>query len=185
MLVDAVIKNCRIVGIEGIWSAGIGIEGGKIVVIAKDPNLPAAEKCIDAQGKFVIPGVIDPHVHYSIYRPYEEDCKSETRAAVAGGITTEALMTWGGMDKLVAPYKEKFEEAKRTVEKHALANVVFIACLFTDQHIREIPECARDLGITQFKHCMFLKGSDAEALGLPSFDDAKLYTALEIASKLG
>lgn len=185
MIVDTVIKNCKIVGIEGTSSGGIAIDKGKIVALAKEPNLPHADSYIDAHGKFVIPGVIDPHVHYSLYRPYEEDCKSETRSAVAGGITTEALMTWGGMDKLLAPYKEKFDEAKNTVEKHALANVVFIACLFTDQHIQEMPECVRDLGITQFKHCMFLKGSDAEALGLPSFDDAKMYNALEIASVLG
>ncbi|KUO42203.1 MAG: hypothetical protein APU95_05420 [Hadesarchaea archaeon YNP_N21] len=184
MLVDAVIKNCRIVGIDGVVSGGIGIDGGKIVAIAKDQNLPSADEYVDAKGRFVIPGVIDPHVHYSLYRPYEEDCKSETRAAVCGGITTEALMTWGGMDKLLASYKEKFEEAKSTVERHALANVAFIACLFTDQHIREIPEYARDLGITQFKHCLFLRGKDAEALGIPSFDDTKLYTALEIASTL-
>ncbi|MEM4724354.1 MAG: amidohydrolase family protein [Candidatus Hadarchaeum sp.] len=185
MLLDTVIKNCRIVGIDGIVSGGIGIDHGKIVAIAKDPNLPSADRYIDAKGRFVIPGVIDPHVHYSLYRPFEEDCKSETRAAVAGGITTEALMTWGGMDKLLTSYKEKFDEAKSTVEKHALANVVFIACLFTDRHIQEIPEYARDLGITQFKHCMFLKGRDAEALGLPSFDDAKLYAGLETASTLG
>ncbi|MGQ9788924.1 MAG: dihydroorotase [Candidatus Hadarchaeaceae archaeon] len=185
MIVDTVIKNSRIVGIEGISSGGIAIDGGKIVAIGKDHNLPNADKYIDAGGKFVIPGVIDPHVHYSLYRPYEEDCKSETRAAVSGGVTTEALMTWGEMDKILVPYGEKFEEAKKTVEKHALANVAFIACLFTDQHIKEIPKYVRDLGITQFKHCMFLKGSDAEALGIPSFDDAKLYAALEIASTLG
>ncbi|MEM3421186.1 MAG: amidohydrolase family protein [Candidatus Hadarchaeum sp.] len=185
MLVDTAIKNCRIVGVDGTVAGGIAIDNGKIIAIAKDPNLPSADRYIDAKGRFVIPGVIDPHVHYSLYRPFEEDCKSETKAAVAGGITTEALMTWGGMDKLLAPYKEKFDEAKNTVERHALANVVFIACLFTDQHIQEIPEYARDLGITQFKHCMFLKGRDAEALGLPSFDDAKLYSGLEIASTLG
>lgn len=185
MLVDTVIKNCKVVGIDGIISGGIAIDEGKIVAIGRDHRLPSADRYIDAAGNFVIPGVIDPHVHYSLYRPYEEDCKSETRAAVSGGITTEALMTWGGMDKLLISYKEKFEEAKNIVERHALANVVFIACLFTDQHIQEIPEYVHDLGITQFKHCMFLKGADAEALGIPSFDDAKLYRALEIASTLG
>ncbi|MEM3452742.1 MAG: hypothetical protein QW835_03845, partial [Candidatus Hadarchaeum sp.] len=69
MLVDTAIKNCRIVGVDGTVAGGIAIDNGKIIAIAKDPNLPSADRYIDAKGRFVIPGVIDPHVHYSLYRP--------------------------------------------------------------------------------------------------------------------
>jgi dihydropyrimidinase/dihydroorotase len=184
VVVDTVIKNAQIVNIDSVRTGGIAINQGKIVAITNNSNLPKASKCIDAKGRYVIPGVIDPHVHYSLGRPYEEDCKSEARAAVAGGITTEALMTWGASPADIGSFKDKFEEAKTIVEKHALGDVVFIACLFTDEHIREMPEYAKDLGITQFKYCLFFRGADAEAFGLPSFNDTMLWKALETASSL-
>ena len=61
MTVDLVIKNGKIVSAEGISEGGIAIDDGKIVAIAKEPNLPQADKVIDAKGFAVMPGAIDPH----------------------------------------------------------------------------------------------------------------------------
>ncbi len=48
-----------------------------------------ADKKLDAEGRLVIPGIIDPHVHFRVPgEEYKEDWESGSRAAVAGGVTT-------------------------------------------------------------------------------------------------
>jgi len=76
--------------------ADILIEDGKIVSIGKTPAIshqPSAIKVIDAQGKIVIPGLIDIHTH--LREPgheEEETIATGTQAAAKGGITTVCCM---------------------------------------------------------------------------------------------
>jgi len=87
--VDLVIRGGRLVSSTGIMSAGIAIEGGVIVAISRDDALPNSRETIDATGKYVLPGVIDPHVHFrSPGSEYKEDWASGTAAAACGGVTT-------------------------------------------------------------------------------------------------
>ena len=87
--VDLVIRGGRLVSSTGIMSAGIAIEGGVIVAISRDDALPDSRETIDATGKYVLPGVIDPHVHFrSPGSEYKEDWASGTAAAACGGVTT-------------------------------------------------------------------------------------------------
>src|SRR5207245_9469366 len=75
--VDLVIRGGRLVSSTGIMSAGIAIEGGVIVAISRDDALPDSRETIDATGKYVLPGVIDPHVHFrSPGYEYKEDSPS-------------------------------------------------------------------------------------------------------------
>jgi allantoinase len=86
---DLIISGNQIVTPEGIVSASLLIGGGKILDI-----LPAAHGISDcpvehAGDNFVIPGVIDPHVHINEPGRTEwEGFDTATRAAAAGGITT-------------------------------------------------------------------------------------------------
>ena len=87
--VDLVIRGGRLVSSTAIMSAGIAIEGGVIVAISRDDALPDSRETIDATGKYVLPGVIDPHVHFrSPGYEYKEDWASGTAAAACGGVTT-------------------------------------------------------------------------------------------------
>ena len=50
---------------------------------------PLCDQKIDAQGQSIIPGVIDPHVHFRVPgAEYKEDWQTGSKAAVAGGVTT-------------------------------------------------------------------------------------------------
>lgn len=92
-ILDMKIVNAKIVTTEGVQEGSIGINNGKIVVLAKEPNLPEANQVINANGNLVIPGVIDAHAH--IYDPkftHREDFRHGTLAGAYGGVTTVIIM---------------------------------------------------------------------------------------------
>ena len=84
------IKNARMVKNEELKEVNIYVEGGKIKdILPGDEALLSVKKEIDAQGKVVFPGFIDPHVHFDDPGFTErEDFESGTKSAAAGGITT-------------------------------------------------------------------------------------------------
>ena len=66
----------------------VRVEEGKIVEIGSDLKVNDGEEVIDCTGKFILPGVIDVHVH--LREPggeHKEDFESGTKAASAGGVT--------------------------------------------------------------------------------------------------
>lgn len=69
------------------------VENGLVKEIGKALSAPAGAKTVDAAGKYVVPGLIDMHVH--LRDPgleYKEDIISGTKAAVAGGFTSVCCM---------------------------------------------------------------------------------------------
>lgn len=87
---ELVIKNGIVITATEIYVADIGVAGGKIVAIAESLEDPEA-RMIDAAGKYVMPGMIDGHVHLAL--PFggtvsADDFSDGTRAAAFGGITT-------------------------------------------------------------------------------------------------
>ena len=90
-MTDLLIKNARIVNEGSITDGNILIEEGRIKSIlgSEDTLSIDARKTIDAAGLYVLPGVIDDQVHFR--EPgltHKADIYTESRAAVAGGITS-------------------------------------------------------------------------------------------------
>ena len=68
-------------------SISILISDGLIQKI--NPIQPEADQTIDLNGKYILPGLIDPHVHMrDMDQSYKEDWASGTKSALRGGITT-------------------------------------------------------------------------------------------------
>jgi len=87
-MVDLIIKNAKLVLQDRIFSGGLMIKSGRITKIASNSKLPKWDY-IDACGKYVLPGLIDSHVH--LREPgatAKEDWNTGTCAAAAGGVTT-------------------------------------------------------------------------------------------------
>jgi dihydroorotase len=83
------VRNARIVNRGHIQEADILIEAGRISKIAPQISTKAAIREIDAKGHHVIPGIIDDQVHFR--EPgltHKGTIGSESRAAVAGGVTS-------------------------------------------------------------------------------------------------
>ncbi|MCQ2009564.1 allantoinase AllB [Sporolactobacillus sp. STSJ-5] len=86
---DYVIKNGTIVTPHETYQAHIYINDGKIAAISKQPLDGEATRETDATGQYILPGLIDVHVHSRDPGPtYKEDFFTSTQAAAAGGITT-------------------------------------------------------------------------------------------------
>ncbi len=83
------IKNAQIVNEGKIFKSDVLIENDLIAKISETIPEENLDKIIDAEGKFLIPGVIDDQVHFR--EPgltHKGDIESESRAAIAGGTTS-------------------------------------------------------------------------------------------------
>ena len=85
------IRNADIVNAHDRFTADILCEDGVILAIGEGLTAPEGAEVIDATGKLVFPGFIDPHVH--IYLPFmgtfsKDDYVTGTKAALMGGTTS-------------------------------------------------------------------------------------------------
>lgn len=118
------IKNARIVNEGSVIEGDVLIEAGRIAKIDSSIGPKSANvNVIDAEGKYLIPGIIDDQVHFR--EPgltHKGDLHSESRAAVAGGITSfmEQPNT-----KPAATTVEELEKKYQRAAQVSLANYSF------------------------------------------------------------
>lgn len=120
---DWLIVNAEIVNEGRRFAADLRVRGGRIAAIA--PSLPAQpnERVFDARGRLLVPGMIDDHVHFR--EPgytAKAEIASESRAAVAGGVTSFIDMPNTNPPTLTqALLEDKYTLASRT----SVANYAF------------------------------------------------------------
>lgn len=88
-IVELVVKNAKVVTPNGVVETGFAINKGKFVAIAKDEELPQAKKEIDAKGNYILPGIVDEHVHIlDMGISQWGDFAYDSASAAVGGVTT-------------------------------------------------------------------------------------------------
>ena len=90
-MIDLLIRNGSVVTPSGTIAADIAIRGEKILGLGSRGAFGEAKCEYDAQGKLVMPGLVDPHVHMA--HPFrgetsKDDCYTTTVSAAFGGTTT-------------------------------------------------------------------------------------------------
>jgi dihydroorotase len=117
------IQNILLVNEGKVFPADVLIEGEYIAEISNTPISAAADTLIDGRGKYLFPGLIDDQVHFR--EPgltHKADIHSESRAALAGGITSFMDMPNTVPNTLTqALLEEKYVRASET----SLANYSF------------------------------------------------------------
>src|ERR1700749_136417 len=173
------IMNGRIVTADSDYTADIYCEGETIPRIRRGLEAPPNAEVIDARGKFIFPGFIDPHVH--IYLPFmgtfsKDDYITGSEAALIGGTTT--------LIEMCCPSRK--DDALASFELWMSQAAGKSACDFTfhmgvtkfdadaEKQLREIVR----RGISSFKIFLAYKG----AFGI---DDTELYRTLKLAKELG
>jgi len=175
-----VITNGRLVTpYQTIEGTAIGIEGEKISFIGKSDISNGAERVIDAQNNYILPGIIDCHTHFGAFLPYEEDVVSETKAAAAGGVTTvfHVILEQGSIYDRIPYYIA-------TTERLATVDMSFWAACMTEVHLEEIGKC-RQRGLKGFKFFMAYKGDEMKRVGIFGIDLAYLYRGMEKVQAAG
>jgi dihydropyrimidinase len=149
---DLVIRNGTIATAADVFSADVGIVGGKVVAIGA--KLASGSEEIDAQGKLVLPGGIDSHCHIAQLSSSgvmtADDFETGSRSAAAGGTTTiipfAAQYRGQSLRKVVQNYH-------RQAEGKAMVDYAFhliISDPRPDVLGQELPALIRD-GYTSFK----------------------------------
>src|SRR3954453_19340652 len=87
---DLVVRNGTVIRSGGRREEDIAVRAGAIVAIEPHGTLPGTASVeIDASGQYVLPGLIDAHVHFrEPGAEHEETWLTGSRAAVMGGVTT-------------------------------------------------------------------------------------------------
>lgn len=173
------IKNGEIVTASERYVADIYCEGETISRIASDITPPDDTEVIDARGKYVFPGFIDPHVH--IYLPFmgtfaKDTHETASRAALTGGTTTFIEMICPGREEKPL---EAFELWKGKAEDASACDFTFHMGVtrYDEKAEADFREIVKR-GISSFKVFLAYKG----ALGVT---DEELYHTLELAKSLG
>lgn len=145
--VDLVVKNALLLLESGETRGGIGVTNGKIVIIASDEHLPDAVEVIDAEGKILMPGLIDAHVH--IHDPTmlnHEDFTTGSQAAAAGGITTIVDMPLTNQVDSIDAVDEKIAQG----EAMSVIDFSFYAGMMNSTNVDAIPALIQK-GVAAFK----------------------------------
>src|SRR2546426_5004447 len=172
--VDLVVRGGTIVSSTGAMSAGIAVDGGVIVAIARDDALPEARETIDAAGKYVLPGVIDPHVHFrSPGYEYKEDWTSGTAAAACGGVPM--VLEMPNSDPPTSTV-DGLQVKQAIAARDAYVDYALYG-LLGQQNLDELPGLARH-GVIGLKCFM---GNNP----IGHIDDGAMLEGLEIAASLG
>jgi dihydropyrimidinase len=178
---DLIITNGRVASEHDVLPLDIAVHGERIVALGVRGQFEdvGAVRVIDAAGTYVVPGGIDPHVHFDL-------AMSETmvaqrpgpgsRAALHGGTTTYIDFAYGGDNHdLVATVQDKIEAtgAARPHADFALhAMMTGDFPLSTAEQIREVISG----GVVSFK--LFTTFSGSETVGGVMSDDGRIYSAM-------
>jgi dihydroorotase len=175
LLVDAVLYNTKICIHGNLVEAGLAIDKGKIVKIAKNTNLPPASTKMDLKGHIMLPGLIDSHVHLRDQQlAYKEDFFTGTAAAAVGGVTSVIDMP---NNKPVTLDSFSLKERMKLAEKRVLVNVAFNSAF--PKNVEEISEVVK-AGAVGFK--VYLSNRIG---GIDVDDDELLFAAFKEAKENG
>jgi dihydropyrimidinase len=177
---SVLIKGGRIITAADGYVGDVYVEGGEVALIGESLDV-VADKVIDAAGKYVLPGAIDPHTHIEL--PFGgtitcDDFTSATVSAAFGGTTSlidfcfqtpgrtfaEALATW----------HEKIERCKPVVDVGFHMAITDLKEGGSLDDLAKVPE----EGVTSYKLFMAYKGA-------VMVDDETLFKACRVAAETG
>ncbi|XP_041761492.1 dihydropyrimidinase isoform X4 [Anopheles merus] len=176
------IKRGHVVNHDGMQQADVYIEDGTVRYVGSGADfvVPGGCRTIDATGKLVMPGGIDPHTHFQLEfggTVSVDDFYKGTKAAVAGGTTTI-------LDFVLPKKGESLLEAYDAWRARADPKVVcdyglHVGITWWSKSVRdEMRILCQERGVNSFKCFMAYKG-------LYQLNDSELYEVFETCKELG
>ena len=175
MEIDTLIVGGTVVQPDrGSQEVDVAITGGKVVGLLQRGLDPPAKQRLEADGLYILPGGIDPHVHFGIAMAKESDYYTESCAAASGGVTTVI-----NYDRSKEPYSKTFPGWVAMARANFLIDFGFHLGILTEDHLAELDHYVHEFGITSFKFYMNYRGSEKVVFDSNTpLDDSFLYRVL-------
>jgi dihydropyrimidinase len=158
---SVLIKGGRIITAADDYVGDIYVDNGAVTLIGESLDV-VADKVIDAEGKYVIPGAIDPHTHIEMFFGGTTTCDdftSGTTSAAFGGTTTIidfCMQTPGDtFAQALEKYHEKIDRCKPVIDVGFHIGVTDLHTGGTLEDLGKLP----DEGVTSYKLFMAYKGA--------------------------
>ncbi len=154
------IRGGTVVTADARQRADVYCEDGLIKAVGPDLEAPAGAEIVDAGGRYVMPGGIDPHTHMEL--PFmgtvaSEDFFSGTAAGFAGGTTSIIDFVIPSPDQ---PLMDAYRAWRGWAEKSAGDYGFHVAVTWWDQSVHaDMATLVREEGVNSFKHFMAYKGA--------------------------
>ncbi|HEY2598337.1 MAG TPA: amidohydrolase family protein [Candidatus Dormibacteraeota bacterium] len=184
---DLLLAGGTVVSEYGESICSVGIEGERIAYVGSASLAPPAAKVVDCTGRYVLPGLIDPHWHIGQQPgpppPTERwlaDVGPETGAAARGGVTTVFSMY-----ARQAPYVPIVRQLIEWGNEGSFVDFNFHPILQSAEHIAEIDELYA-MGVTSYKFFFdAYKGWEGDQIALHPVDAGLLHRGLVATAKHG
>jgi len=168
MTYQTVLKNART--LDGVYDIGINENG---IILSVAPGLDGRQE-IELDGLYVLPGLVDPHVHFrDLGQEHKETWFTGSRAALSGGITYV-----GDMPNNLEPITtfERLERKRRITQRDSVVNFGLYVAVTPDSlpHLRELAQ-----------HAIAFKLFMGESTGEINFPYNRLEKAFEAVAKTG
>jgi dihydropyrimidinase len=156
--VDTVIKNGLVVNGERVALADVAVSDGVIEEVGSDLGARNGAEIIDASGKYVLPGIIDVHVHFDARPNHVDDFHALSRTAAWGGTTTIIAFLFIRSGRGLA---ETLSQAIEEGERKSFIDFSFHPALIDAKNqLDQIPDAVK-LGAPSFKMVMTYAGQMA------------------------
>jgi dihydropyrimidinase len=167
IMVNTLISGGQVVTSSEVVEADVAIQDGVIAAVTTDGDDIDADTEINAEGCYVMPGIVDPHVHiddmFSI-----DSYETATRAAARGGVTTLVDFAWQAWEGELSPWNREGTllegiDRKQQKAENAYIDYSLHGGITRDDHeVLDELEAAVERGVSSFK--MFT----AYEIGLPN-----------------
>ena len=170
MAVDLILKDGILIVNDRESIQSIAIDSGKIEGFYNRGEEPESKKTIDCRGLYILPGLIDMHVHLrDLNQSDKEDYESGTMAAAAGGITTVVDMPNSDPPVLT---RKILDQKITNALKSRFVNVGFYAGIGKIFDVSMVPDI---LGLKVYPHAPLLYGVE--------YDEKQMRKCVQLANK--
>lgn len=178
MIVDLYLRNGQIVTENTVFHGGVLIRGEKIIgLIHGNQDIDAGE-VVDLEGKVLMPGVVDSHVHFhDPGRDYMEGYQTGSMAAAAGGVTSVIDMPLNGIPPTIDV--NKLNEKRKLIAGKSVVDYAHWAGLVKN-NLPDMDALHKE-GVVGFK--VFMSGAATKEF--TNVDDYILYAGLIKSKELG
>jgi len=178
MKLDLVLRDGQLVFPDvGTMRGSLGVRDGRIAALLAPEAEVDAARVVDCSGRWIMPGLIDPHVHFGFGSP-ETDFVTESRSAALGGVTA-ALSFYRTAD-----FRTAFDAYRDRAASQSCIDFGLHFGITSHLHVETLAECSRRFGVTSYKLYLMYKGAAGLAQGFTEIDDGLLFAAAKATAAI-